>query len=116
MSLYALGPRGDAAPRAISPGYARAIDGLRAFDDLSRTLAGRRDAVVRGLQPAASAYPEPAYASPAAAGTMLGAAVAAFVGSDAGRAAIERAVSAAGGLLKGLFAGGGPTQLPLPFE
>ncbi len=115
MSLNALGPRGDVAPRAISPGYARAVDGLRAFDDLSRTLADRRDAAVRGLQPALGAYPQPSYASPAAAGTMLGAAVASFVGSDAGRAAIEKAVSAAGGLLRGLFASG-PAQLPLPFE
>jgi hypothetical protein len=48
---------------------------------------------------------------------MIGAAVAAFVGSEAGRAAIERAVSAASNLLKGVLGtAAGPTQMTLPLE
>ncbi len=99
----------------VSPGYRDAIAGLQSFGELSRTLGEHRDAILRNVTSAA-AYPQPAYGSPAAAGTALGAAVAAFVGSETGRAAIERAVSAAGTFVKGLLAGGGPTQLPLPFE
>jgi hypothetical protein len=112
MSLNAIGPRRDAG---IDPGSSRAVDGLRAFDGLSRTLASRRDAIVRGMETGA-AYPQPTFGSPAAFGTAVGAAVAAFVGSEAGRAAIDRAVAAASGFLKGALGKAASAQLPLPFE
>ena len=115
MSLNAIGASRSAASSGITPGYRDAIAGLQSFGELSRTLGQHRDAVLRNVTSAA-AYPQPAYGSPEAAGTALGAAVAAFVGSESGRAAIERAVSAAGSFVKGLLAGGGPAQLPLPFE
>ncbi|MBD5635107.1 MAG: hypothetical protein IAI49_11575 [Candidatus Eremiobacteraeota bacterium] len=115
MNINALGPGADTTPRGISSGYRRAIDGLRSFDELSASLHASRDAVMRGLVPAANAYPQPAAGSPAAAGAMIGSALAAFAGSESGRAAIEHAVSAAGTVLRGIF-GAGPTQLPLPFE
>jgi hypothetical protein len=114
MSLSAIGASRAGMP-GVTPGYRDAIAGLQSFGELSRTLGQHRDAVLRNVTSAA-AYPQPAYASPTAAGTALGAAVAAFVGSESGRAAIERAVSAAGTFVKGLLANGGPTQLPLPFE
>jgi hypothetical protein len=115
MNLSVIGGPGPAAFLGVTPGYRDAIAGLQSFGELSRTLGEHRDAVLRNVTSAA-AYPQPAYGSPAAAGSALGAAVAAFVGSESGRAAIERAVSAAGTFVKGLLAGGGPTQLPLPFE
>jgi hypothetical protein len=114
MSLNAIGASRTAGISGISPGYRDAIAGLQSFGELSRTLGEHRDAVLRNVTSAA-AYPKPAYASPVAAGSALGAAVAAFAGSESGRALIERAVSAAGTFVKGLLAGG-PTQLPLPFE
>jgi hypothetical protein len=113
-AMNTIGTRGFAAHTAASPGYRDAIDGLKSFDQLSRALHGRRDDIMRGLVHA-PAYPQPGNGSPVAAGSALGAAVSAFVQSEGGRAAIERAVSAAGAFLKGAFAGG-PTQLPLPFE
>ena len=116
MSLNAVGGPGASGLLGVTPGYRDAIAGLQSFGELSRTLGEHRDAVLRNVTSAAAAYPQPAYGSPAAAGSALGAAVAAFVGSESGRAAIERAVSAAGRFVKGLLAGGGPTQLPLPFE
>jgi hypothetical protein len=118
MTLNALGRGGDAGPRAISPGYRRIIDGLSSFDDLSRSLERNHDAVVRGLRDSqAGSYPQPAYSSPAVAGTVLGAAVAAFVGSESGRAALEAAGSAAVRLIGAIFGRvQAPEQLPLPFE
>lgn len=118
MFVNAPGAPRDSAVSAPAPGYRDAVAGLRTFDDLSRTLGQRRDAVARGVAAQLhGTYPQPDYSAPAAAGTMIGAAVAAFVGSEAGRAAIERAVSAASNLLKGVLGtSGGPAQLPLPFE
>lgn len=113
MTLNAIGVRGDAASR-----YRAASDGLRAFDDLSHAVAARRDAVVRDVAGRASApYPAPAHGSAAAAaGTLIGSAVAAFAASEAGRAAIEHAISTAAGALKGIFGSAeGAAQLPLPF-
>jgi hypothetical protein len=115
MNMNGIGAARSAAGSGISPGYRDAIAGLQTFGELSRTLGEHRDAVLRSVTSAA-AYPKPAYASPVAAGSALGAAVAAFAGSESGRALIERAVSAAGTFVKGLLADGGPTQLPLPFE
>jgi hypothetical protein len=114
MTLNAIGLGRDAGI-----GYGSAAGGLRAFDDLSRSVSARRDAVVRDVaQKAAARYPEPGHLSPAVAvGTVIGSAVAAFAGSEAGRAAIEHAISAASSALKGIFGGiGGAAQLPLPFE
>ena len=115
MTSNAIGARRDAAS---GNGYLGAADGLRAFDGLSRSIAGRRDAVMRDVQARAVAYPQPSRPSPAvAAGTLIGSAVAAFASSDAGRAAIEHAISAAAGALKGLFGvASEAAQLPLPFE
>ncbi len=114
MTLNAIGVRGDAASR-----YRAASDGLRAFDDLSHAVATRRDAVVRDVAARAAAppYPAPAHGSAAAAaGTLIGSAVAAFAASEAGRAAIEHAISSAAGALKGIFGTAeGAAQLPLPF-
>jgi hypothetical protein len=115
MTLNAIGVRGDAASR-----YRAASDGLRAFDDLSHAVAARRDAVVRDVGArAAAAYPAPARAhvsTAASAGTLIGSAVAAFAASEAGRAAIEHAISTAAGALKGIFGTAeGAAQLPLPF-
>jgi hypothetical protein len=115
MSLNAIGSLRAGGLSGVTPGYGDAIAGLQSFGELSRTLGQHRDAVLRNVTNAA-AYPQPSYGSPTAAGTALGAAVAAFVGSESGRAAIERAVSAAGSFIKGLLADGGPTQLPLPLE
>lgn len=115
MSLNGIGAGRIGAVSGVSPGYRDAIAGLQSFGELSRTLGEHRDAVLRNVTSAA-AYPKPAYASPVAAGSAVGAAVAAFAGSESGRALIERAVSAAGSFVKGLLADGGPTQLPLPFE
>jgi hypothetical protein len=115
MSLNGIGASRSTTASGLTPGYRDAIAGLQSFGELSRTLAQHRDAVLRNVASAA-AYPQPSYASPTAAGTALGAAVAAFVGSESGRAAIERAVSAAGTFVKGLLADRGPTQLPLPLE
>jgi hypothetical protein len=115
MSLNAIGSVRAAALSDVTPGYRDAIAGLQSFGELSRALGQHRDAVLRNVTSAA-AYPQPSYASPTAAGTALGAAVAAFAGSESGRALIERAVSAAGTFVKGLLADGGPMQLPLPFE
>jgi hypothetical protein len=118
MFVNALGGPRDSAPAGPSPRYRDAVAGLRTFDDLSRTIGQRRDAVVRGVAAQVNgSYPRPDYSAPAAAGTMIGAAVAAFVGSEAGRAAIERAVSAASNLLKGVLGtAAGPTQMTLPLE
>jgi hypothetical protein len=118
MFINAQGTPRDSAVFGPSPRYRDAVAGLRTFDDLSRTIGQRRDAVVRGVAAQThGTYPQPDYSAPAAAGTMIGAAVAAFVGSEAGRAAIERAVSAASNLIKGVLgAAAGPTQMPLPFE
>jgi len=112
MTLNAIGVRGDAASR-----YRAASDGLRAFDDLSHAVAARRDAVVRDVAGRAAApYPAPAHVSTAAAaGTLIGSAVAAFAASEAGRAAIEHAISTAAGALKGIFGTAEGAQLPLPF-
>jgi hypothetical protein len=115
MSLNGIGASRSTGLSGVTPGYRDAIAGLQSFGELSRALGQHRDAVLRNATSAA-AYPQPAYGSPTAAGTALGAAVAAFVGSESGRAAIERAVSAAGTFVKGLLTNGGPTQLPLPFE
>jgi len=114
----ALGSPRDPGMVGPSPRYRDAVSGLRTFDDLSRTLGQRRDAVARGVAAQIhGTYPQPDYSAPAAAGTMIGAAVAAFVGSEAGRAAIERAVAAASNLIKGVLGTtGGSAQLPLPFE
>jgi hypothetical protein len=47
---------------------------------------------------------------------LIGSAVAAFAASEAGRAAIEHAISTAAGALKGIFGTAeGAAQLPLPF-
>jgi hypothetical protein len=113
MTLNAIGPGRDAGI-----GYGTTAAAPRRFDDLSRAVAARRDAVVRDVAQTAARYPEPGHMSPAVAvGTVIGSAVAAFAGSEAGRAAIEHAISAATNALKGVFGGvGGAAQLPLPFE
>jgi hypothetical protein len=103
MTLNAIGPRGDAAPSFSGASYARVRDGLRAFDGLADEVRRRQDALQHS----------PRTTPAVAAGTGLGAALAAYLATPAGQKNLHDFAGAAVALAQRLFAGG-PEQLPLP--
>jgi hypothetical protein len=107
--LNALGPRRDAAPLGFRSGSARVRDGLRTFDALADEVRRRQDA----LQPSSHSSQPPAQSAGHAALAGVGAALAAYLATPAGQAAVDGFAHAAVGLAAKFFAKG-PEQLPLP--
>jgi hypothetical protein len=104
VNLNALGPRWDfSLSGSGGTGYARARDGLRAFDSLADEVRRRQDALAHPPGPGAGAV--------ARAG--LGGALAAYLSTPAGQKALDGFAHAAAGLAQKFFAGG-PEQLRLP--
>ena len=114
MFSNAIGGFRDAGRVAGSPAYGAAVDGLRAFDDLTAVVRARQDGVRRSVT-AAAGYshtpPGSAVGAPA-----LAAAVAAYARSDAGREKLEALASGAAALLGRFCEAGSSKQLQLPLE
>lgn len=106
MYLNALAPRADSAPFAGRAGSARVRDGLRTFDALADEVRRRQDAL---QHPTQTAQPPGSHAALAG----VGAALAAYLATPAGQAALDGFAHAAVGLAQKFFAHG-PEQLPLP--
>ncbi len=106
MYLNALGPRGDAAPLGVRAGSVRVRDGLRTFDALADEVRRRQDALQHPSQAAPRSGGHAALAG-------VGAALAAYLATPAGQAALDGFAHAAVGLAAKFFAHG-PEQLPLP--
>ncbi len=101
---------------AVSPAYARALDGLRGFDAIDAALRERQDTIQRSIDAALGSYAKPAAAASASAGAALGNAVAAYANSEAGRTMFERIAHAAMSFCKGVFRPPEPEQLAFPLE
>jgi len=111
---------------AAEPGYGPALAGLRTFDALSNAVAARQDRVQRSVASALRNYPQPPNAAAPAGGApgllgplgALGGALAGYLASDAGHAALGKLFEAASGLIEtwAARAAGGAEQLPLPLD
>jgi len=112
VHLNALGPRVDAAHPGVRTGSARVRDGLRTFDALADEVRRRQDALAHPSHPSTGGQSgQPSGGHAALAG--VGAALAAYLATPAGQAALDGFAHAAVGLAQKFFAHG-PEQLPLP--
>jgi hypothetical protein len=98
----------------VGGSFVTARAGLPAFDSFARTAAAGRDAAFAraGAAQAAGVRSRDGIAL----GAVLGSAVGSYLESEHGKASVARFAHALGEAARSWFGGGGPEQLPLPFE